>query len=225
MSLIEPQNIPCPSCGETVRFPVAYSVNADRRPDLRDSVLSGDFQRQRCPNCQTNFRLDPELNYLDVARGQWVAVYPFTDIGRWAQLEATAQETFSRAYGARASATAREIGQTLQARLVFGWSALREKVLLVDHSLEDVELELTKIAVLRTSDNPPLSDETEMRLVAVDGDEFRIAWINAQSESVVEMLGVPRAVYDRIVGDRVGWEPLRQAVSAGLFVDAQRLMI
>ena len=225
MSLIEPQNIPCPSCGEAVLFQVAHSVNADRRPDIRDGVLSGDFQRQTCQSCQTSFRLDPELNYLDLARAQWIAVYPFTSMGDWENLEAAARETFSKAYGAKASATAREIGDTMQVRLVFGWAALREKILLLDHGLDDVELELAKIAILRASDNPPLSNENEMRLVSVDGDEFRMAWINAQSEDVVEALGVPREVYDGIAADRSGWEPLRQAVSAGLFVDSQRLMI
>ena len=80
MSLFQTEEVACPSCGEKVNFDVVYSVNADRRPDLREAVLDGTFQEATCANCDKSFRLAPELSYLDVARRQWILVQPFEQL-------------------------------------------------------------------------------------------------------------------------------------------------
>ena len=66
----------CPACSQFVEFEAVYSVNADRRPDLRDEILAGTFQKEACPKCGESFRLTPELTYLDEERGQWIAAFP-----------------------------------------------------------------------------------------------------------------------------------------------------
>ena len=66
MSLFREIKVHCPSCHEAVILDAVHSVNADRRPDLRDEILAGDFQRCQCNACQQPFRLDPSLTYLDV---------------------------------------------------------------------------------------------------------------------------------------------------------------
>jgi CpXC protein len=48
MSKFETQTLTCPSCGEAVDFEAVASVNADRRPDLREAILDFSFQRQVC---------------------------------------------------------------------------------------------------------------------------------------------------------------------------------
>ena len=109
MSRFQTQTLSCPSCGEPVEFEAVISVNADRRPDLRLAILDASFQRQACPKCGTSFRLDPEMNYLDVARGQWLAAFPIAKLAQWKTIEEQASSTFARAYGEQASAAARAI--------------------------------------------------------------------------------------------------------------------
>src|SRR5438445_8953366 len=107
MSVFNKVSVTCPSCGSSVEFNAVLSLNADRRPDLRAAVLDGSFQRQACPQCNTEFRLDPQLTYVDVARGLWVAAHPYAKLGQWKALEMQARATFDKAYGANASAAAR----------------------------------------------------------------------------------------------------------------------
>src|SRR5262249_49312311 len=188
------------------------------------AIIDGSFQRQSCPKCGMSFRLDPELTYVDARRGQWIATYPVSKLGQWKELEELARGSFAQAYGPRAPAAARDLGKGMKPRLTFGWGGLREKIVAVEHHLDDVTLELVKLAIVRTSTSSPLSNETELRFGGVEEGKLTMAWIIAQTEQVVEMLRVPRKLYDDVAANEEGWRALRQELSAGLFVDMNRLI-
>jgi hypothetical protein len=229
MSMFKVVPLPCPSCGRTVEFNAVISVNADRRPDLRAAILDGSFQRQACQQCNTEFRLDPELTYMDVGRGQWIAAYPVAKLPAWQAIEAQAQDTFNRAYGERASRVAREIGAGMTPRVSFGWSALREKLAIVEYGLDDVIVELTKTALFRGLDKPPVALHTEMRFLGIqsgaEGETLAIAWLNSADEGVREIFQAPRSLYDGIAASLGSWDALHTELLEGPFVDMNRLLV
>jgi len=227
MSLFRPVELPCPSCEAPVQFQACGSVNADRRPDLRDEIISGSFQRGACEKCGTTFRLDPEFVYLDVGRGQWITAFPVARVGDWEHIEAEVREAFAKSYGDKSPPDLQEIGRDLRVRTTFGWAALREKLLIAEHGLDDVNFELLKIALLRSLDDPPLQNDAELRLVTVDAveNELELAFIVSQGEQLIETLRIPRELYDEIAADQEGWQELRNEISAGPFVDTRRLMV
>jgi hypothetical protein len=225
MSLFENVSVPCPACGQEVEFSAVSSVNADRRPDLRAEILAGTFQRKPCPKCDVPFRLEPLFTYVDTGRGQWLVVHPFGYIGDWEKLEAQARASFDRSYGKAAPEAARALGAGLQPRVTFGWRALAEKILTREHSLNDVDLELTKMSVLRDTEEAPLTAETELRLAELKGKDLVLDWVVGSTGQVAERLTVPRALYDEITADRTAWQELRQELDGRLFVDMQRLML
>lgn len=225
MSLFVPTTLACPACNAPVEFSAVASVNADRRPDLREAILAGTFQREACGKCDKTFRLDPELSYLDVDRGQWIGVFPVARLPEWETVETQVRGTFDLAFGAQASEAAAEVGAGLKPRLVFGWSALREKLFVAEQGLDDVTVELLKVSLLRNVDDMPLSPENELRLANVEGDELVFAWIRSADEDFLEAFSVPRELYDDILADPAGWQALRDEMSKGIFVDLQRLTI
>ena len=225
MSLFENVTLPCPACGESVEFEAVSSVNADRRPDLRDAILDGTFQQEPCGNCKVPFRLDPQFSYAHTGGGQWIVVHPFGSIGDWENLEKRARQSFERSYGPAAPPAARSLGAGLKPRLVFGWPALREKILAAQNGLDDIELELTKMAVLRNSDEAPITANTELRLVDIKDGQLIMSWVVPNTEEVAQTLGVPRGLFDEIAADRKGWQTLRDELSGNLFIDMQRLML
>jgi len=225
MSLFNTVDVSCPSCGASVEFDAVFSLNADRRPDLRAAILDGSFQRQQCSACGKQFRLDPEMTYMDVGRGQWIAVFPVDKVEQWQELEKQTLATFAKAYGDKAPAAAREIGAGLKARLCFGWSALREKIVAQEAGLDDVILELTKAVLVRGLDNPPVETGTEMRLVGVEGDWLVIAWLAAADETVKEVLRAPRSLYNELASDTMPPSALQSAMSSGPFTDINRLLL
>lgn len=225
MSVMVADSLACPACGAPVPFDVCFSVNGGRHAHLRAAVLDGTFQRVACPACTASFRLDPELTYLDAGRAQWVLARPAGQADQWAELETVALDVFAAAFGPGSPAAARQLGQRLNPRVVFGWPALREKLVVRDLGLEDTTLELTKLVLIRGLEGGPLADDVELRLVAGDAEALTFAWVRAADEALVETLRVPREVYDDVVADGEGWAALRAALEAGPFVDVDRLLV
>lgn len=224
MSLFTPTDLNCPHCGRAFSFELCASVNADRRPDLRDAILDESFQQAVCPHCQGRFRMEPQLNYLDVGRGQWLAAFPRDKVDDWKALEAGAQAAFDKVYGAGASAAERALGDALKVRVVFSWEGLREKLLAFDAGLDDVALEELKLLLMREMQEPPLPLGAELRLTAApaDGGELTFTVLDRQGQAL-ENLSVPADLLDEVTGDPDGWAELTQALQTGPFVDVQRL--
>lgn len=224
MSLFTPAELSCPHCSQAFTFELCASVNADRRPDLRQAILDESFQQATCPHCQGRFRMEPQLNYLDVGRGQWLAAFPRQRVDDWHTLEADAMAGFNRAYGTGASRAERELGDALKTRVVFSWDALREKLLAFDAGLDDVALEELKLLLMRDMQEPPLPVGAELRLtgVSADGGELTITVLDREGQPL-EGLDVPRDLLDEITADPEAWAELGASLGAGAFVDVQRL--
>src|SRR5689334_14946693 len=149
MSTILPSQATCPACGATFSFLVAESINAARRPDHRAAILDGSLQQGACPTCGEAFRAAPELTFLDLSNNQWILVEPVERVRQWPALEEAAARVFASSWGERAPAPAQRLGKALRPRVTFGWVALREKLVCVDHGIDDVTLELLKMQLFQ----------------------------------------------------------------------------
>lgn len=224
MSLFHPVNLVCPACGEVLKMPAVGSVNADRRPDLRDDILGDRFQDVSCASCEASFRLQPEFNYLHVKMGQWIAALPAVRMPDYLEIEDEVLDLFGAAYGDRAPPIAREIGRDLTVRLTFGWPAVREKILLRERGLDDVAIEILKLEMLRAMAEAPLGPDVELRFVEDMGGELGFAWLSGRAESSAgDALLVDRAAYDRIAAQPETYAELRAELTSGPFVDMQKL--
>src|SRR5206468_10014321 len=129
MSLFLPVEAKCSKCGTQVKADLASSVNADRRPDLREAILDGSFQSMACPKCGVTVRFPAHLTYIDMERGQWILGEDASRLMEWGEVEAEGQDLYDRFFGKRAPPLQRSIGDETTPRLVFGWPALREKLI------------------------------------------------------------------------------------------------
>ncbi len=215
----------CPQCGTKTEVEYAGSVNADRRPDLRLAIQNGTFQAESCAKCDARMRLPASLTYMDMRRGSWILVHGAEALEAWPDKEREALGVFDLAFGARAAKAAQDIGRELAPRLVFGWPALREKLLCADLSLDDTILELMKMAVLRNTPDTPIADELELRLIAGDDTYLELAWIISATEAPISTSQIPKEAYDGIADDLEPWRPLRDAVRGPMFVDMQRILM
>lgn len=228
MSLFATTNVPCPACGKQVAFNMVHSVNAVGRPDLREAILHGTFQQQACPGCKKSFRMDPRFAYLDVGRNQWIAVLPQAELDQWRTREEEAQVLFDRGFGSKAAPLARSIGAAMKPRLVFGWPALWEKLAIDDHKLDDVQVELLKVGLLRSLPETPLSFVTELRFQEIpknNPDQLSFAWLHSTTADFVQGMNVPRALYDDVALRADEWKSLRAEFNQALFLDMNRLIV
>ncbi|MEP5729446.1 MAG: CpXC domain-containing protein [Sulfitobacter sp.] len=224
MSLFSTSALTCPKCETTTDFPAAGSVNADRRPDLRQAILDDNFQTMACPTCAEVLRLEPLVNYLDVASGLWMAAYPARQLGAFGSLEAEAQALFDESYGSNAPQPAREVGAQLHARLTFGWPATREKILIRHNGLDDVLIEMLKLDLLRRLPQAPLRPGVDLRLIAISEDSLDFVWIENDSETILSGFEARRTLLTDIEENQDQWAPTRPSLVAGMFVDIQRVL-
>lgn len=233
MSLFVEMNLTCPECAEVFSFDAVGSVNADRRPDLRQEILDDVFQIATCSACAHEFRLEPDFNYLDVGRRQWIAALPARELRDHLEIAQEKQAVFDLSYGDQAPAAAQAVGGDLARRLVFGWPALREKLVLADLGFEDVLWEVAKLDLLRSLPEAPLAEGVELRLLglsAVDETDpsaalLDLVWIRSETEEVLNHFQVSRDLYDAIAANPDPWVPVRAMLAAGMFVDMQKLFM
>lgn len=225
MSLFQTISATCPHCGTQQPFEAAFSINADRRPDFREAILDETFQFETCDKCGETFRLDPGFVYLDVARGQWISAQPAAALGDWPQEAEKAAEGWAESYGDDVSSAVQDVGKGLQARVTFGWPALREKIVANASGIDDVALELSKAALMRTQGDLALSAGRELRLQSAGEEGLRVVIVEAQSEAVIETLTLPFGFYQTIADGVADWGDIAKTLGTGTFVDVQKLYI
>ena len=224
MSLFHTANIVCPHCQANVEVERSASVNADLRPDLRAAILDGSFQSADCPKCGAKVRLPPHLTFIELNHNVWIAIEPASQIEDWSAIEDSVWRVYDRAFGAGAPRGVRELAEFVRPRLVFGWPALREKLIAADLKIDDITLELLKMSVMRQVDGPPIADETELRLTGGDADTLHLAWFHQVSEEILASLDVPREAYDAIVANGEAWAPVREKLEGVFLVDLRRFI-
>ena len=224
MSLFQPVNLVCPHCAALIVMDAVGSINADRRPDFRDAILADRFQDTTCGTCGRSYRLQPDFNYLDAGRRQWIAAFPAARVQDFRAAEAEVRLLFDQSYGRAAPAAARAVGETLDLRLTFGWPALREKLLARQEGLDDVTLELLKLDIARNSPRIPFGTGSELRLFAVVDGALALVWLDSATEAGGDEVIAERARYDGIAADPA-WSGLRDRLAEGPFVDVQRLYL
>lgn len=226
MSLFRTVLAECPSCKAPNSFELVHSVNADRRPDLRDEILERRFQEQACTGCGNVFRLEPEFSYVHNGGGLWLGVWPASKLDQWADCEARSRKAFDGFFGEAASAAAQAIGRELKPRVAFGWEGAHEKLVVMAAGIDDVTLELAKISLLRAVDGLGPMDDRELRLLGVGEDGNMVFGLfDTGSEALQDTLFVPRTLLDEIEADAEGWKALRNGFSGALFVDVARLTL
>ncbi len=223
MSLFIPVNLVCPACEAAILADVVGSVNADRRPDFREDILQDRFQDVHCENCHETFRMQPRFNYLDAGRRQWIAALPSAQVLDWVAAEADMQALFAQSYGRAAPEAAQAVGASLDARLTFGWPAIREKIFVRAQGLDDVVLELLKLDLIRKLDSAPVATGVELRLVAASDDFLTFVWLDGPTEAPIQEIQVGIEHYQAILDAPAPWEKLRARLEDSAFVDIQKL--
>ncbi len=227
MSLFENTKLPCPICGDETNFNAVHSVNVDRAPELREQIVEGTFQQEACGACGKAFRMDPQFTYVDLGRKQWVAVYGTDELEAWRTTEEEVQSLFNIAFGSGAPKPAQDLAVGIQPRLVFGWSALWELLAIQDAGLDDLQVQLLKLGLLRNMEDSPFALDSELRFLEIPEDgpqELSFAWVNSESAEFIQGFRIPRALYDEITENPDQWKALRSELDGQLFMDMQRLV-
>ncbi len=214
MSQVEQVALRCPACGHEAERPVVVSLNAARNPEQVARVVDGSFQRFRCAGCSEASRVDRRMLYVDWEAGLWIDVHAASGERAWTEREAETRRCWRATLIDLASPDARALAAGLRPRAVFGFAALREKVVAQQAGLSDVWLEVLKLDLVRRSGT---LSPVRPRLERVDET------LHLRGPGGV--LQVDRSHYDRIVHDPLAWSTALSTLEEGPWVDLGRVLV
>ena len=135
---------------------------------------------------------------------------------------ARALASFDKAFGP--GSDAHTLGAALQARVVFGWAGLCEKLIAAEAGIDDRTLELAKVAVIRSDGAIKLGPDREFRLLGATPEQLVFGWLRSATEDLEEEIGAPRELLAEIEAAPQDWDELRAEVVGPMFVDFRRPM-
>ena len=125
----------CPACGELGKAEIFTSVNVTKHPGLRDKVLGSGMFAWTCPSCGYNARLTYPILYNDMKNR--FMVYFIPRVERFQLCDRELEEAYSSLRG-------------ISKRVVPNFNAFKEKIFIFESRLDDMAIELAKVAISQT---------------------------------------------------------------------------
>jgi len=163
MSTWAKHDVTCPDCGHAQQIPLLKGMHITRLPQARQAILDGSFQMFTCPACEASFGVERPTIYTDFESRVYLAMELDGQEDIRSQ-RAKHQKVFDDCF-VFGPDIASEMGQAMTCRLVLGLRALREKVLALDHGIDDRALEGVKLLVAGERDWD--LTQVQLRLIAV----------------------------------------------------------
>lgn len=140
MSTFHPHQVACATCGGSFEVHLLEGLHISRLPAQRQAILEGRFHAFACPTCTATTVVEAAAIYTDFEHGQYVAVEVEGD---WRQHRERHRKVFDETF-TLGPLLAQELAFSITCRLVLGYRALREKLLLWDNGLDDRVFEAMK---------------------------------------------------------------------------------
>lgn len=125
----------CPMCGELGKAEIYTSVNVTKHKEYREGVLGGELFAWVCPSCGYQARLTYPILYNDMKNRFMVYLIPKID--RFQLCDKELEEKYSNI-------------RHLNKRVVSDFNSFKEKIFIFESRLDDMAVELTKVAISQT---------------------------------------------------------------------------
>jgi hypothetical protein len=227
MSRFEDRQLRCPHCTREFTESIATSLNVTNKPQLRDAILTGQFQRFTCPDCHKAFVVDDALMYIDFGRKIWIGMFPQSSEAHWYRHEALPRETFdTNMTGPHTSPYAREMADGFIVRAVFGLPALAEKIRCLEAGVDDAVLAILKLQMMQTIEGLRFNPQSRPTLVGVEESQliFRARTSDGENGESGETLVIPREALGEIDDNQEAYASVIKQLTEGPYVDVGRIM-
>lgn len=132
MSNVVSKDVICPHCKENNSVRVYTSINSTTDPQFKENLLSGKLLEFTCEECGYKGRFTYPLLYNDMDKKYMVYYIP--EIDRFQLEDRELEEDYRNLKG-------------ITKRIVADFNSLKEKIFIFETGLDDMAIELTKLAV------------------------------------------------------------------------------
>ena len=127
--------IVCPMCGEMSKADVYTSINPSVTKGVRRRALDGELFAWKCPSCGYSARLTYPILYNDMKNR--FMVYFIPKIDHFQLCDNELEEKYSNL-------------RNISKRIVPTFNSFKEKIFIFESGLDDMSVELTKLAISQT---------------------------------------------------------------------------
>ncbi|MBQ6626692.1 MAG: CpXC domain-containing protein [Ruminococcus sp.] len=135
MSNVISKEVACPNCNEITNAHLYISINATNDPQFREELLSENLLKWKCENCGFEGRFTYPLLYNDMKRRFMIYLIP--QIDRFQLEDRSLEDDYRNLKG-------------ITKRITPDFNSFKEKVFIFESGLDDMAVELTKLAVSET---------------------------------------------------------------------------
>ncbi len=153
MSTFRRYEATCPACAHRWHVELARGLHITRLPHIREQLRTGRFQVFECPGCGSPTVFEATVVYTDFERHEYIACETAASAS-WQAAIARHQTVFRDCFD-HGPPIAQEMGKAFKRRLVYGFRALREKIVLWDAGLDDRIVEAVKGDLLKEEGEAP----------------------------------------------------------------------
>ena len=132
MSEIVTKTVICPKCRQQTNTDIRISANTREEPNIRKMIMDETIFRWKCPKCGFSTRFQHPFLYNDIENK--FMVYYIPQVERQKVVDIKLEEQFSEL-------------KDIKKRIVPDINTLKEKIVIFEQGLDDMALELTKLAV------------------------------------------------------------------------------
>ncbi len=223
MSMQNMQEIPCRNCSASNTIEIYHTVNIGRLPTLKEQILNDKLQSINCKNCGARVRVEPLFPYIDLKNKLWIATRPASEIILWREIEEDSANIFNLSLGPDAPGSTHEMNTDIKPRVVFGWSALKEKLLAHDAGISDVELEMAKVATLKSGAVTIPNTLSNMRLVGFSNEFLILCWFDQTTQKKISNeFHIDYSSINDMRKNPERWANLKEMIDVGLYIDLGR---
>lgn len=135
MSNVISKEVACPNCSEISNAHLYISINATNDPQFREELLSENLLKWKCENCGYEGRFTYPLLYNDMKRRFMIYLIP--QIDRFQLEDRELEDDYRNLKG-------------ITKRITPDFNSFKEKVFIFESGLDDMAVELTKLAISQT---------------------------------------------------------------------------
>jgi len=213
----------CPHCQSKNAFTWYGSLNLDRDIKMKTDLLgSGGLSLIKCSDCQVQYQEEPDLAIIYLSKRLWLIGHPIQQISNWKRLEKESLQNFTSTFGPNANSGFEALGLKVNPRVVFGWPALIEKILIYENNLDEKLIELAKYLIQKNLG--PSGREHELRFYCKDNDQFVFRSYNQKTRRLLtDKFSISTEMVESFKNENSDWGDFEKHFENTAWFDSQRI--
>lgn len=156
------KEIPCPNCKSVTKAKLWTSVSASENPSIRNRIMDESLFEWQCPHCKYKNKLSYPMLYHDINNDFMIYLVP--QVKQHNIIDKESVNIYPNL-------------DIINKRLAENINVLKEKILIFENKLDDMAIEVTKLAISRVVEKKLKAKVTEGYFCVFDEETSHLGFV------------------------------------------------